>query len=665
VRVLFLTVSICLMLIVYLLRLVHLQVFQFEIWSERSENNHLSTRVLEVKRGTIFDRNGAELALSVENYTVNLFLREVKSLKDTANILSTVLPLTREEILQKVKGRRGSVPIYKNLERQQAIKLLELKLPGVELEEKYRRIYPQNHMASNLIGFCGADGHGLEGLELSFDQTMRGNPGLAAQEDISFTEGGTPRKRILKPPSGGSNIYLTIDSFIQHLLETELAKLVEKWKPIDATAIVMDPFTGEVLGMACIPNYNLNAYADSTPDSHRNRPLVDVYEPGSCMKIFAAGAGLRNQKLGPDTRFYCRGYSELYGKRIKCHGSHGLVDMPKAMAESCNSAMIQISQILEPRHLYKTYRDLGFGEPSGLEVPAESQGIFTPPSRWSGLSAGSMCIGQEIAVTGIQLTNAYAVIANGGWLMKPHLIKRIVSQNGDIDEQIAPERRRQVFSPQIAAYLRGLLFGGVEFGTGKLAAIPDYSLSGKTSTAQKANPRGGYYSEKVVTSFIGLAPAVNPRIVLLVAANEPKGEEKVLFGGKVAAPFFGAIADRTLKYLKVPPDRKRTEPLTASGTVATDSSQAVSYSTFLAPILAADFARPFPMPQPARLSDEIATVVPDLRGRTLKETTDLVSRLGVQVQIEGSGIVIDQNPAPGSLLRKNPLLTVKMATSIP
>ena len=659
-------VGIALGLCVFILRLVQLQVVQHEDWAGRSERNHQNKRILEMRRGAMYDRNGQELAISVETYTVNMYTREIKSLSEVANTLSTVLPLTRQEILEKIGTRKGYIPVFKNLERSQANKLLALNLPGIILEENYRRVYPQNNLASNLLGFCGADGHGLEGLELIFDRTMRGYPGLAVEGDVSFGDEGGGQLRVVKSPAGGANLTVTIDSFIQHILEGELAKLVEKYKPVDAMAIVMDPYTGDILGMACLPNYDLNDFAQSSPESHRNRPVVDMFEPGSCMKIFAAGCGIQTGKITPHTRFYCKGHAEVFGRKIKCHGSHALIDVPVAIAESCNAAMVQISQLLESRQLYRLYRDLGFGEPSGIDLPGESQGMLSAPSRWSGLSMASLCIGQELAVTGLQLVSAYAAIANGGKLLKPKIIRKIVSQAGDIQDEVPVVVKREIFSAELSRYLRQLLLGVVEHGTGDLARVADYSIGGKTSTAQKANPKGGYYWDKVVTSFIGMAPALNPRIVLLVAVNEPKGDEKTLFGGKVAAPVFGVIADRVLRYLKVPPD-KHPPILAASGSSSLTSGNDQASSAVYLPLEyhddLADFT--FSNSRNRNASDSLQAtldgVLPDYSGITLKEIASEVKGLAIPVQLDGNGIVVEQTPKAGTPLLDVHRLVIRLS----
>ncbi|NLI76950.1 MAG: PASTA domain-containing protein [Candidatus Riflebacteria bacterium] len=684
VRTLVLFGAMATLLVLYMGRLVQLQVFQYEQWIRRSERNHQSQRTLEMKRGTITDRNGLELAISVETYSVFVFTREVKNMGETANLLSTVLPMSRAQILEKVANRKGYIPIIQKLERGLAQKVMALNLPGVSLEENYRRFYPQNSLAANLIGFCGTDGHGLEGLELSFDKTLRGYAGLAVQEDVSYGEDGPARMRIVQPPMGGNNMVLTIDSFIQHILETELAAMVEKYQPIDATAIAMDPATGEILGLACLPTYDLNQFAESPPDSHRNRPAVDIFEPGSCMKIFPTAVALMEGKVRSDTRFYCRGFGEIGTRRVKCHGAHGLVDMDKAIAESCNATMVQLSQMIEPQDLYRMYKNLGFGEPTGLEVPAESSGIFLPPSRWSGFSAASLCIGQEIAVTGLQLARAYSAIANGGWLMQPRLVKKLVSHAGDIKDEPQPQPIRRVFPPAVAYRLRRMLMGVVEGGTGSLAALQEYTVGGKTSTAQKANPKGGYFWDKVNTSFIGLAPVNEPRIVLFVAANEPRGDDRTLFGGKVAAPYFARILDRILKYLKVPPDKHSGQgpaAMAASGETGSPARE-VSFLNLVAasalPVAnAADTPTPTPSavaPAPGARPASSATptgstpasgpvapawngppaaagpTLPDFRGMTLRDVAAGLKRLGLKGQFEGSGLAIGQTPPPGTPL---------------
>ncbi len=656
-RAFFLFALVVLLLITFMFRLIQLQVVQHDRWANRSTRNHVSKRVLEMKRGNIFDRNGAELALSVDTYSVFIFSRELKSLPEAANIMASVLPMTREEIISKVGDRNGYIQIYKDLEPNLGIKLQRLNIPGVILESHYRRYYPQKSLAANLIGFTGIEKKGLEGMEKLFDKTLRGYPGLAVQEDISLSESGPARMRVVTPPMGGSNINLSIDAFIQHTLEAELAKLVADYDPIDASAIVMDPHSGEILGMACLPSYDLNEFGSSKPEERRNRTVTDIYEPGSCIKILAVASAIENNMADRGTRFYCRGFGELKGRRVRCHGSHGLIDIDKAIGESCNAAMVQISQMLEPAMLFRTFKNFGLGDPTGIEVLSESPGILKPPSRWSGFSATSMCIGQELAATSMQLVQAYSAIANGGTLVKPRLVKRISSPDGDINQEFKTEELRRVISPQTAKWLRQMLMGVVETGTGKQARIDDYTVGGKTSTAQKANPAGGYFNEKVVVSFIGMAPAIEPKIVLLVAVNEPKGDEKTLYGGKITAPAFARISNRILKYMKVPPDRTITTAAREKQLLQmTEQSQTLQQTA----------TNPANLDSASKTADiaaenaEKSGNLPDFTGFSLRKAMRNINSMNLKGIYEGHGIVIKQSPSPGKPVPASKIVTLTL-----
>jgi cell division protein FtsI/penicillin-binding protein 2 len=653
-KALFLLALTLIVFVVFIFRLVQLQVFQHNQWLVRSQHNHATKRTLEMKRGSILDRNGVELAISVDTYNICIYTRELESVTTAANGLATVLPMTREEITAKIGDRKGYFTIYKNLEPNLALKLKKLDIPGIVLESNYRRYYPQKSLASNIIGFTGTDKHGLEGLEYRFDKTLRGYPGLAVKENISISENQPAKMRVIKPPRGGSNLTLTIDSFIQHTLETELQKLIKKYEPIDASAIALDPKTGEVLGMACLPNYDLNNFQESTPADRRNRPVTDSFEPGSCMKIFAMASAIESGKADHGTRFYCRGFGEINGRIIKCHGAHGLVDMEEAIAESCNAAMAQVSQMIEPGELYRTYKKLGFGDPTGIEAPGEINGILKPPSRWSGFTAASLCFGQELTATAIQMVTAYGAIANDGVLLKPRLIRRIASPNGDINQTMEPEKVRRVFSKETARWLRKMLAGVVETGTGEAAWLEDYTIGGKTSTAQKANPEGGYFNDKVVASFIGMSPALNPRIVLYVAVNEPKGDERTLYGGKVAAPTFARILNRILKYLKVPPDRH--------STIAARQEQ-------LQKIKKASAKKIVKLPN--KLSSQEAETnqidkfspekIPNLIGKSMKAAIKTLNQLDLKGIYEGNGLVVKQSPEPGRPVPDSKILLLTLS----
>jgi stage V sporulation protein D (sporulation-specific penicillin-binding protein) len=653
---------------IFIIRLCYLQIYQYERWSERSKSNHISKRVLDVKRGVITDRNGMELAISVETYHVYLYTKEVKDLNETAGTLSTILPLTREEIIKKCKNGKY-VLLCKNIELNLANKIRQLNIAGINLESHYQRYYPQNTLAANLIGFCGGDQVGLEGLEKLYDKSLKGYPGLAIQEDISISsnKGGDNIKSIT-PPMGGSNITLTIDAYIQHVLENELQVIAKKYDPLDTTAIVADPYTGEILGMACYPTYDLNNFAKSNPFNIKNRPATDMFEPGSCIKIIAAATALENHKVDSSSRFYCKGYGEIQNpyRKMKCTGHHGLLDINEAVAKSCNAAMMQLSQLVEPEMIYRMYKRFGLGEPTGIEVVSESNGILRPPSKWSAFSPSSLCIGQELTVTSLQVVQAYCAIANGGNLIRPRLIKSITSADGEFRQSFEPEVIRKVVSPQLARKLRSMLRGVVDEGGGGRAALEDYTSGGKTSTAQKPDGKGGYSNTKLVTSFIGMAPAMEPRIVVFVALNEPKGDTRTMFGSRLAAPSFAVIAEKVLKHLKVPPDKnvKSAEngvnsllEMTAAHGESIDKLNDTSIS--IQTLATASNTNSLNVPPPAGIN-----IVPNLVGKSMKEAIRTVNSMGLKAIYDGDGIVVKQLPPAGRPFPLSKILRIKLSSAI-
>lgn len=601
-----------------------------------------------MKRGNIYDSRKTELAISVDTSSLFIYTPEVKSEQEVANNLASVLPVSRDEILDKIKKKQDYVLICKELEPKLVNKIKQLAIPGVKFEKHYHRYYPQKSLAANIVGFTGSDQHGLEGLEKKYESTLCGYPGIGIQEDISISDSEPSQMRVVTPPMGGSNIWLTIDARIQHTLESELQNLADQYKPIDAFAIIMNPYNGEILGMACYPTYNLNEFGSAKQEAIRNRPVIDYFEPGSCMKIFAVASALENGKGDDSSRFYCKGYGEIPGRKIRCHGAHGLMTFDQAIAESCNGALTEISKILEPSMLYRTYKKLGFGDPTGIDTLSEGQGSLAPPSKWSLFSPSSLVMGQEMAVTGIQLVQAYSAIANGGLLIKPRLVKQITSADDTMTEEVKPEIVRRVFSPELAKKLRRMLMGVVEKGSGRLAKLEDYTVGGKTSTAQKFEQGGTYSKTRVVCNFIGMVPAMDPKFVLLVVINEPtKGNPKDISGGKVAAAPFARIADRVCKYMRIAPDRPGNTffPHSNVSKNANISSVASNNVEDVAEIA----------------SGTSESVVPNLIGKSLKDAIRTVGNKKLKAIYEGNGVVVSQHPKAGSPIPARRLIKVVLS----
>ncbi|NLM17662.1 MAG: hypothetical protein GX221_08090 [Candidatus Riflebacteria bacterium] len=637
---------------IFLLRLIHLQVFQHEQWSRRSVDNHVKKRDVNLKRGNILDRNGNELAISIDTYDIYVYKPEVKSEKNLADKLSSILPMTSDEIQKKLQSSSRYVSIGKSIDFASSDKIKKLRIPGVVLEENYVRFYPQNSLASNIIGFIGKDKTALEGLELYFDKTLKGYPGLEIREDISFSDSADTKVRQVVPPMGGSNITLTIDSYIQHLVESELKYMAERFRPIDATAVVMQPYTGEILAMATYPTYDLNNFSKSKPEERRNRPITDMFDPGSCLKVVTMASAIENNVVDDDSRFYCKGFALVDKKKntgIRCQGRHGLVDINAALANSCNTAMVQIAQMMNPEDFYRTYKRFGIGEPTGIQAMGEVAGKISPPSKWSLFSMPSLSIGQELSVTALQVTQIYAAIANGGNLMRPLLVKTIASNDGKNAAEFKPEVVRRVLSPELANRLKNMLRLVIDEGGGKLAMLDYYTSAGKTSTAQKYDPKIKSYSRnKLVTSFVGLAPVTKPEIVLFIALNEPQSDGKTaMFGGKIAAPAFSRLAEKILTYMKVVPDKNDFEEIRKKVVQNVEAAEIVS--TTASTIVSSE--------------EEIIVGenVPDLSGLSLRGAMLKVASHNLKAIYEGDGVVIGQLPKAGSPLPRTRIMRVKLS----
>ena len=422
----------------------------------------------------------------------------------------------------------------------------EKDLDGVGTYAEERRTYPQRSVASHVLGYAGVDNRGLAGLERSLDRVLAGRAG---QETIVRDPFGRVIEVLSRDPEQpGRDVYLTLDRTVQAQAESVLQETVRNWGAKAASAIVLDPETGEVLAMAVAPGYDANRFGAVPVDRTRNRAVTDVYEPGSTFKLVTVAGVLSERLVTPSTAFTLPYQLEVADRVI--HDSHPRgterMSVSQILSHSSNVGTVTLAHLLGRDGIQRWVERFGFGRETGIDFPGESPGIVLPSERWSGSTIGNVPIGQGIGVTPIQMASAYAAIANGGVAVQPHLVARVGA-----GPRTAPKRRR-VVSEGVAATLKTLLRGVVdEGGTGTAAAIPGYYVAGKTGTAQKPDPRGGYSSSKYVASFVGFVPATKPRLVVLVNVDEPRGS---IWGGVVAAPAFQQIARFALQYLEVPPD---------------------------------------------------------------------------------------------------------------
>jgi cell division protein FtsI (penicillin-binding protein 3) len=503
------------------------------------------------KRGTIYDRNYAEMAVSIDVASICAYPGQISSPKQTASALARALNLEQKSIVEKLLSGKRFVWIKRHADPAEVSPVRKLELDGIDFVTESRRFYPLKTLAAQVIGFCGMEGRGLEGLEFYYDSFLKGR-----ESSRTVLRDALGRDFTAEAPSPedkpGHNLILTIDKNIQYIAEQALSEGAREFCAKSGMALVMAPRTGAILAMAHVPRFNPNAFGQYEPWLWRNRAITDSFEPGSTFKIFLGAAALESGRCKPDSEFYCEKGHYRIGKNVvhdvRPYASLSLQDILKY---SSNIGAAKVGEKVGPSYLYRKLKEFGLGDRLGVDCPGETPGSVLPVGSWSEIDAVAISFGQGVSVSALQLAAAVSAIANDGLLMKPYLVQKMTDVHGDVVKSFQPTALRQVVLPENAWLLRRMMERTVEKGgTGVQAALMDYRVAGKTGTAQKADPAGGGYAEdKYISSFVGFVPAENPKIVVLVVINEP---HKHHYGGVVAAPVFRHIAQKTLRYLKVP-----------------------------------------------------------------------------------------------------------------
>ena len=545
-------------------RLAQMQVMEHPRYHRLARRQQVLTRKLSARRGNIYDSTGQLLATDVVRYSVFADPTEVEDRILTARMLARVLDLDTDRLEEKLaKENRLFVWVKRQVPDTDAAMVRQLNLPGVHLRRERKRIYPHGSMAAHTVGFTDIDGRGLAGLELELDSLLTGKPG----KEIISRDGKRrtiqmPTQGVVEQPFDGCDVYLTLDSCVQTIVEEELKRAAERHKPELGVAVALDAQTGAVLGMASWPGYNPSEPAESPVGHRKNRVITDVYEFGSVLKPVTVAAALEANAVQPDSKFNChQGAWRIGGRTV--HDVHGYdtLTVREIIQNSSNIGAAQIGLKTGRKKLYRNLVRFGFGRPTGIHLPGEQAGILRPLSRWSEYSVVSISFGQEIAATPLSVARAFCVFANDGMLPKPSIISKVVdSQSGTTLYELSAEKHeRRAISRQTARRIREMLAMVVEDGTGKRAKLQDYRVGGKTGTAQLLREDGrGYSWSRHLSSFAALAPVDNPRVVVLVSLKDPS--RNGYYGGVASAPACGRIIRRTLKYMKVPP--RRPDPTT-------------------------------------------------------------------------------------------------------
>lgn len=662
-----------------LARLYDLQVIQYVDLLARAQRQRQRTIEIAPERGTLFDRQMNPLAMSLGVDSVFAVPSEIPEPETVARLLAPVLGLEAGDLAGRFQAFHSFCWVKRKVSTQEATRVRELNLKGIYFQRETQRFYPKADLASQVVGYLGMDDRGLGGLEYSLDNSVRGTPGrvLLATDARHRSFHSTTW-----PGQPGKNVVLTLDEKIQYIAEKALAAGVEKYHATGGTAVVQNPNTGEILAIANEPTFNPNEYQKSPPEALADRGVSWVFEPGSTFKLVAVAAALEEKLTNPDEIINCQnGAIVLAGHTIHDHKRYGDLSVTDVLVNSSDVGVIKLGLRLGEDRLYKYIRDFGFGAKTDVELPGEERGLLRPPNRWSGISIGEISMGQEIGVTALQLVAAYSAIANGGILFEPRIVRDIFQ--GTAHETPAPASGRRVVSERTAGMLKEMLAAVVERGTGKPARPAGYSAAGKTGTAQKIDPSGAYSHSHYVASFIGLAPVGKPVVTILVAIDSPVG---AIYGTEVAAPVFRSIAEQTLNYLDTPQDNPSRWPQVISSDLAQPAVQKrasraghlpndheltgaapspVHPATYSPTPPAGDAAvRPASYPPAAAtmMLDEGPLVkVPDFSSLPARLVAEECQKLGLELNLSGSGLVVEQKPAAETRVPERTRIWVRLA----
>lgn len=632
-------------------RAVNLQIHQGNRLQGMAQDQYLRELEIPARRGDIFDRRGTPLAQSVDVDSIWVDPSMLTDTRDTAKKLSKILNVETKELLDRWQKGRRFVWVKRQVTQTEVEKVKALNLPGFGFTKEPRRFYPQRELAAHVIGLVGTDSHGLDGLELSFEDELSGDK--AKRASVRDAKGRKVLTNGVEDPLSrqGAAVTLTIDRQLQYVTEKALVKAVDDAKAVAGMAVVLDPKTGEILAVANAPRFNPNAPQGVTADVFRNRAVTDAFEPGSTFKAFVIARALEDGVITPASTFDCEKGRMAIGRHV-IHDTHpsGVIDVKTILQVSSNICAAKVGQKLGRERLVENYQQFGFAERSGLGLPGEAKGVIPFPR--AEISLATQSFGQGLTASPLQAAAAFGALANKGVLMKPYLVSKVVDSDGLVLLDNKPTEVRRVVSEKTARTVVEMLESVVEKGgTAPKARMDAYRVAGKTGTAQKADPVARGYSDKHFASFIGMVPAEDPRVVIAIFIDEPKTD---IYGGLVAAPAFKEIAEVAMPHLAVPPSR-----VVAVQEVASKPEPAPKpeKSAVVAAIERLDTVTEVPA--------EGAVRVPDLTGQPGRSAVSQALTAALEPRLIGSGRVVAQTPPAGSLVEKGARITLELAGNLP
>jgi cell division protein FtsI (penicillin-binding protein 3)/stage V sporulation protein D (sporulation-specific penicillin-binding protein) len=540
---------------------------------------HVIKQPIFAERGVILDANNEVLAHNVPVETVVADASRLTDVDATVDLVSDELKLPRSEVSEKLHTDRRYMVLKREVAKANTDslrqKLRAKNLRGIYFEQDATRIYPNGVMLCHVIGFTDFDHKGIQGVEGSLDEYLHGQDGYRYIEHNRAGQELVLYRGQERAPRNGYQVHLTVDLNLQNIVENEIDAAMREYAPKKATIILMRPQTGEILAMANRPAFDVNKRSDAKPEQMKNRAICDMMEPGSTFKIVTAAAALNEHKFGLDSYIFCEnGMWNYGGTPLHDHAAFRDLSVKDILVKSSNIGAAKMAVTLGDQKFYEYIRRFGFGERTGVELPGEIPGVIRSPSSWSKISITRIPMGHEIAVTPLQMTAAMCAIANGGKLMTPRIVKSITTSDGKTISTLKPIVLRQVISPQTATQIGTALRGVVsDRGTAAAAAVPGFTIAGKTGTAQKVGPHGGYEKGKEVVSFCGYLPAENPQFVGLVVLDDAQTKPEQNYGGMVAGPIFSRIAEKAARYLDLEPHEEIRKATPVERVALTSSSR--------------------------------------------------------------------------------------------
>lgn len=687
--------------VVICVRLVWLQVIDYGDYSQRAARQQQRSIEVSPARGIIYDRNGNDLAMSVNVDSVFAVPSEIPDVHATAGMLAKILKTDPTEIENRMKASHAFAWVARKVDADTSNRVRGLNLKGIYFQKEAKRFYPKRELAAQVLGYVGLDDEGLGGIEREFDSRLKGKPGTML---ISMDAKKRWFGRVEKDPDPGENIVLTIDEKIQYIAERELEQAMKDTHAEAGTIIVQNPHTGEVLALANRPTFNPNSFNKTDTKALQDRAVSNIYEPGSTFKIVTLSAALEEKLARPDEVIDCQmGSIVVNGLRIHDHHAYAGLTVKQILEHSSDVGAIKLALRLGEERLDRYIRAYGFGSQTGIELPGETRGLTKPVSRWSKVSIGAISMGQEIGVSPLQLISMVSTIANDGVYVPARIIMGTTAPRST-PQLVAfhPAQGKRVISPLTAAEMKQMMEGVVLRGTGTRAILNGYTSAGKTGTAQKTDPATGAYSRShFIASFTGFAPVNNPALTVLVVLDSPVGASRLDHeGGMAAAPVFSRVAQQVLAYWNVPHDAEVQDPkafmlrakakinedvmeasadhvavegeqvpapvpATNAGDSQTKTENKVVASSdkpaAASPPAAADTASSASLPDQGTVVLDVAggVEVPDFTGKPLRAALEEAEGAGIELEVSGSGVAQTQSPAAGSHISRGGHVSVR------